>query len=433
MKRASIGCFVVAATLVFAGAATTYARNISGVSSLKLAKPLTQDVSAQSRGAAIARFKVDLWEWMKEEADVSVDTTNTIQRFHFFNFADSCLTHAKVDQTLSGHTVTTTIALPGEEASSTLEAYNNRCYSISLRFYTLMKKALEENAATDLYNLGINTIYYTMGRMGTPIGLPDESTPRSFLLEESRKIMQNFFNKFAVRSPEFIITGKPGTTLARQLTIQVVVDTAPLAGIALAGVLPGGKKLCAGTTDASGSISFSSFRIPFVAKGTALFLKPDFSVTVPGSAPFDAGDLGITVPEQTLLFNIIPATFSVSYRANSASAVVIPKDFSSDGYITKYLHDSCFLAPAPYGAGADLYFTIVNQVSSYAQDEQEQTVLKLESDIVIEDANRQQLAKKQGVVFEKGYENAVQIPMGLFFWEAASKSMKMLKEMVVGL
>ncbi len=367
---------------------------------------------------------------MKEEADVTVDTSNTIQRFHFFSFADSCLGKAKVDQSIVGHTATVTVNLSDDDARAALELYNNKCYSISLRFYTLMKRALEDNAATDLYNLGINTIYYTMGRMGTPIGLPDESTPRSFLLEESRKIMQNFFNKFSIRSPEVIITGKPGTALAAPLVVQAVSDTAPLSGVTIACMLPGGKKLCSGMTDASGSISFPAFRIPYVAKGSTLYLAPDFTVTVPGSAPFEASDLGITVPEQTLLFNIIPATFSISYQATAVNSISIPKDFSSDAFVSRFLRDSCYLTPSQPGGPVDLYITIISQVSSYAQDELEQTSLKLEDDVTIEDTHRQVLSKKQGVVFEKGYENAVQIPYGLFFWEAASRSMRMIKEMV---
>ena len=433
MRTRSGLCLVVCAVLTFMCTHAALARPVSGTSSLRLKKPLSNDLSDQVRSAAINSFKIDLWEWMKEEADVTVDTSNAIQRFHFFAFADSCLNKANVDRSMAGHDLTVTIAVPGEDVSAMLEAYNTRCYSISLRFYTLMKKALEDNATTDLYNLGIRTIFYTMGRMGTPIGVSDESTPRSFLLEESRKIMQNFFNKFSVRSQEYIISGKPSTVLASPLAVQAVVDSMPLAGITITGFLPGGKKLCSGITDPNGSVSFADFRIPFVSKGSMLYLRPDFGAVVNGAAPFDAGDLGVTLPEQTLLFNITPATFSISYKVNAVSKLDIPKDFASDAFISKFLRDSCFLAPAQPGGTVDLYFIIESQVSSYAHDELEQTVLKLEDDVAIEDAGHQQLTRKQAVAYEKGYENAVPIPMGLFFWEAASKSTRMIKQMVLGL
>ncbi|HMD69012.1 MAG TPA: hypothetical protein VKF42_09065 [Chitinivibrionales bacterium] len=430
MHRGTSGCVAVFAAVVLIAAAQSHSRPISGVYSLKLTKPLSQDAADQIRGAAMGSFKIDLWEWLREEADVTVDTTNAIQRSHFNAFADTCLSRAKIDQTRSGHTATITISLSGEDARPILEAYNNKCYSISLRFYTLMKKALEDNASTNLYNLGVNTIYYTMGRMGTPIGLPDESTPRSFLLEETRKILQNFFNKFAVRSEEYIITGKQGTTLAAPFTVQVMADTVPLPGITIACVLAGGKKLCSGTSDNRGSISFSNFRIPYVAKGATLMLKPDFAAAVLGAGQFDANDLGVTVPDQTILFNTIPATFAISYKPNAANAVTLTKEFSSDGYISRFLRDSCFMAPAQPGGRTDLYFTIQSQVSSYSQDELEQTVLKLENEVTIENQNHQALARKQAVVIEKGFENSIPIPMGLFFWEATAKSMRMVKDMV---
>jgi|WetSurMetagenome_2_1015567.scaffolds.fasta_scaffold00025_61 hypothetical protein len=433
MRREFLGFCTVLVTLALTGSAQTDFRAVSGIYSAKLTKPLTQDVAAQIRGAAMNGFKIDLWEWLREEADVAVDTTNAIQRFHFNAFADTCLFRAKIDQVRSGHTVTITISLPGEDVKAILEVYNNKCYSISLRFYTLMKKAMEDNAVTNLYNLGVNTIFYTMGRMGTPLGQTDESTPRSSLLEETRKILQNFFSKFAVHTGEYLITGKQGTTLAAPFVIRVMADTAPLAGITIACVISGGKKLCSGISDAHGTISFSNFKIPYVAKGAAMMLKPDFAATVLGAAPFDANDLGITVPEQTILFNVIPATFTINYQPVAANALTLPKEFASEGYIAKFLHDSCFLTQACNGCRTDLYFNIQSQVSSYSQDELEQTVMKLETAVTIEDQNHHALASKQAVVLEKGYENSIPIPMGLFFWEAATKSLRMLKEMVKGL
>ena len=76
---------------------------------------------------------------------------------------------------------------------------------------------------------------------------------------------------------------------------------------------------------------------------------------------------------------------------------------------------------------------MTNQVSSFARDESEDTLLRVENNIIIEDASRKALSQRQGVAFEKAYENSVQIPYGLFFWEAAGRSMKALKEMIRGL
>jgi hypothetical protein len=433
MQRKSLVRLALSAALVLSAAAPLWPRPVSGATTVTLKKPLTKDVSDQIRGAAITAFKIDLWEWMVEEADVSVDTANAIQRYHFNTFADTCLGRAKTEQTLAGRNITVSIAIPGEDVKALLEASNTKYYTISLRFYTLMKSALEEKAFPRMYNLGILAIYYTLGRMGSPIGVSDESTPRSFLLEDARSVMQVFFNKFALRTEEYIITGKPGTVLAAPIKVRAVIDTAPLPGITVLGVLPGGRKLCEGVTAPDGSVEFKDFRIPYVAKGSPLILKPDLSAGIPGVTQFDAHDLGINMPEQTLMFNIIPATYSLSYKANAVNIIKIPKDFGSDAYVNKFLRDSCFLAPAQPGGRTDLYITLTNQVSGYARDESEDTLLKCENDISIEDASRKSLSQRQGVAFEKAYENSIQIPYGLFFWEAAGRSMKSLKEMISGL
>jgi hypothetical protein len=433
MRLKSFVLFTLCAAFVLFAAPPGGMRPVSGTTTVKLKKPLTKDVSDQIRGAAITAFKVDLWEWMAEEADVSVDTANAIQRFHFNTFADSCLARAKTAQSLAGRDVTMSITVPGEDVKAMLEASNSKYHAISVRFYTLMKSALEDKAFSRMYNLGILAIYYTLGRMGSPIGISDESTPRSFLLQDARSVMQAYFNKFALRSEEYIITGKPGTVLAAPIRVRAVVDTAPLPGITIAGVLPGGRKLCEGVTGPDGSVEFREFKIPYVAKGSSLILKPDLSAGIPGVTPFDARDLGINLPDQTLMFNIIPATYSLSYKTNAVSVVKIPKDFASDAYVNKFLHDSCFLAPAVPGGKTDLYITMMNQVSSFARDETEDTLLKVENDITIEDASHKALSHQQGVAFEKAYESAIPVPYGLFFWEAAGRSMKALKEMIRGL
>jgi hypothetical protein len=269
--------------------------------------------------------------------------------------------------------------------------------------------------------------------MGTPIDMPDESTPRSFLLEDARKIMQNFFNKFVVRSQDVLISGKPGTTLATPLTVHMLIDTLPLKNVTLIGVLPNGKKVCGDKSGADGTVTFANFKIPFVAKGTMLYFRPDIASVVNDVAPFEAQDLGLTLPEQTLLFNVVPPTYSLTFRAQAANAIAVPKNFSSDAYINKFLKDSCFLVPATSGQQPDLFISITSQVSSYSHDETEQTVRKLEDDIEIQDASRQLLAKKQAVAFEKAYENSVPVPEGLFFWEATSKSLAMIKATINGL
>jgi hypothetical protein len=419
--------------LLLAGTGHADSRPVTGTVSMKLTKPATTDVLVRLRSSAFSNFKIDLWEWMKEVADVTVDTTNAIQRYHFFSFADTCFAKAKSATSRSGHEMAMTITLPGQDAQVLLEAYNTRCYGISLRYYTLMKKALEDKAVANLYNTGIQTIFYTMGRMGTPIDIPDESTPRSFLLEDARKIMQNFFNKFTVRAEDVVITGKPGTMLQKPLTMLVLIDTLPLSGLTLIGALPNSRKICSGKSGNDGTVAFANFKVPYVAKGTMLYFRPDVASTVSDGVLFEANDLGLTLPEQSLLFNVESPTYALTYKANAANDIVIPKNFSSDAYVKRFLKDSCYLLPVASGRQPDLIISITSQVSSYMHDETEQTVRKLENDVEVQDGNRKTLVKKQAVAFEKGYENSIPVPEGLFFWEAATKSLQMIKATINGL
>ncbi len=410
-----------------------FSRPVIGQATIKLTKPANQETVNQLRDNAYKSFKTDLWEWMKEEADVTVDTSNTIQRYHFQAFADSCFSRLESKPLRSGYDMSITFAIPGEDARALLEAYNTRCYGISLRYYTIMKTALENNAVNDLFNAGIQTIFYTMGRMGTPIDMPDESTPRSFLLEDSRKIMQNFFNKFTVRAQDVLINGKAGTMLANPLTVTVLIDTVPLTDITLIGTLPNGSTLCTSKSGSDGVVAFTKFKIPFVARGTMLYFKPDVSMMLPGVPRFEAHDLGLMLPEQTLVFNVVPPSYSLTYKVNSANSIPIPKDFASDAYVKKYLKDSCYLAPVAPAQQPDLYISITTQISSYSHDETEQTVRKVENDIEISDSEKKSLVKKQAVAFEKAYENATAVPEGLFFWEAAGKSLHMIKALISGM
>jgi len=403
------------------------AREISGRASLKLTKPATAETMDILKQKASRNFKIDLWEWMREEADVTVDTSNAIQRYHFFTFVDSCLSRAKNFSRLDDHTMIVSITMPGEDVRQLLQEYNTRCFSISLRFYTLMKKAVEDTAIGDLYAMGIQTIFYTMGRMGTPIGMSDESTPRSFLLQDARKIMQDFFNRFSVRTDEMLIAGQCGSMLGHPLKVKMLINNSPLTNVLLAGYLPGGKKICKGMADNGGTVSFDNFRIPFVAKGTMLYFRPDVAAPVAGVAPFEAIDLGLSLPEQALLFNTSPATYSLSYSATSANQIPVPKDFASDVFVKKFLKDSCYLVPAAATQQPNMYITINTQLSSYSNDETEQTTRKLDNEVIVADSTKRIIHQERKTAFEKVFENSIPIQEGLFFWEAAQKSMRMIK------
>jgi hypothetical protein len=301
---------------------------------------------------------------------------------------------------------------------------------LSLRTWTQLKKLLDGNVGGDVFQLGVQAIFFSMGRIEKTLDVPGAEEPGSFLVDDARRIMQDFIDKISIRSRSYVISGKPGAILDTPLVFEVVRENAPLADFDLIGAISPGKKLFSGKTASDGSLTIHQFKIPFVPKGVFLYVRPDFSAAVNFVCSFSASDLGLKFPEQTLLFNTASPLFEVNYKASAVSAVQIPKDFGEDVFLKKYLRDSCFLKPASGTEKPDLFFTVTTQVSCYSSDSTEETVYKVENAVTIADASRRTIAEKTALVLEKAYETNSNYSLPLFFWEATGKSFGMIKRML---
>ncbi|HEX7509701.1 MAG TPA: hypothetical protein VF335_00240 [Chitinivibrionales bacterium] len=422
-----IGLWTIFASLVFAFGAL--ARPISGTGMLHLNTPVNKEISDKTYDIASKNFIIDCIEWLKEESETTVDTANAVWRYHLSSFAGECLRSAKSESSFKGHEFSVTMNLSSEEASVTLKQYNRRCQSLSLQTWTQLKKLLENNTTDGVFQVGIQAIFYSMGRLEKTLDVPGAEEPGSFLVADARNIMQSFIDKITIRCPSVIITGKPGSLLEEPLQFQVFRDSTPIPDFDLLGTIPG-KKLFSDKTSSRGTLTVTRLKVPFVHRGTFLYVMPDFSAAVNYACSFTASDLGLKFPEQTLLFNTILPTFSVSAAATAASALQIPKDFGSNAYVAKYLCDSCFLKPAGAGEKADLNFKVSSQVVSYSSDSTELTTYKVENAVTITDAAGNALAEKTAVVLEKSYETNTNYSLPLFYWEAAGKSFAMIKAML---
>jgi hypothetical protein len=378
-------------------------------------------------------FKTDCVEWMKEQAGITIDTQNAIWKHHLSTFTEKCLKLAKQESSFSGRDWSITLTLSSEQADTALKEHNAQCHRLSLSTWTNLKKLLEKGASGEVLRLGIQSIFFSMGRMEKELDVPGIEEPGSFLVDDARAIMQDFINKIVIRPKEYIITGKSGTPMTTPIVLEVVRDTTHIANFDLVVNLGKGKNLFFGKTGPDGILTIPKFRIPCVAKGTLLYVSPDFGAAVNNVCSFTALDMGIKFPQQTLLLNVEPATFALHYNATAASNLSIPKDFAQDGFLKKYLQDSCFLKPAPSDGVADFYFSVTTQVSSYSNDSTELTHFKVENAVTIQDNSKTKLAEKTALVYEQAYETNTTIPFGLFFWEAAKKSSHMVKDMLDGL
>jgi hypothetical protein len=414
-------------------ASSAFCRPITGTTVVALTGSHVKDLREKALASASANFTTDCVEWMKEDIGITVDTQNAIWKYHLSSFARNCLQISKTETALSGRNWKVTISLSSDQAKAVLKEYNARCHRLSLTSWTNLKKQLEKSMNGEAFRLGIQAIFFSMGRMEKELDVPGIEEPGSFLVEDARKIMQNAIGKIVIRPADVIIQGKVGTILQKPIVLEAFFDTVRVPNFDIVLGLAHGKKIFFGKTDSTGSLSITKFRIPFVAKGTLLYTEPDFGAAVNNVCTFSARDMGIKFPEQTLLFNVEPATFCLRYSASAASALSIPRDFSDPDFLFRYLRDSCYFKPAPTAAGADYLFTIMTQVSSYSSDSTELTTFKAENSVTIIDASKNKLADKAGLVLERSYETNSAYPLGLFFWEAAKKSCHMVKDLLEGI
>ena len=429
MKKNKVGVFAMV-MVVGAVMSAAWGRSISGMGAVHLTAPVTKEYSDKAYDLASKNFITDCIEWLKEETGTTVDTANAVWNYHLSAFAAECLRIARQESSFREHNFGITITLSSEEAHATLKQYNAHCQALSLQTWTLLKKLLENNGNVNVFQLGIQAIFYSMGRLEKTLDVPGAEEPGSFLVQDARKIMQDFIDKIALRSPSFMISGKPGSEAEQPLVFNVSRDSTPLTDFAIFGWIPPGKKLFSGSTGPDGSLSVPHFKIPFVHKGTFLYVEPDFAAAVRNVCLFTASDLGLQFPAQTLLFNTVSPTFSVSYSVGAASDVKIPKDFGADVYVKKYLRDSCFLTPAENGEKPDLQFKIISQVSSSSSDSTEMTTYKVVNAVTITGSAGQTIAEKTGLVLEKSYETNTNYSLPLFYWEASGKSFAMVKAML---
>jgi hypothetical protein len=421
--------FFVLAVVVTDG----FSRPITGATVVHLNAPVTPAIREKALAIAAGYFKTDCVEWMKEESGIAVDTQNAIWNFHLSTFTENCFKLAKQETKFFGRDWTITVTLSSEQAEAALKEHNARCHRLSLSTWTNLKKMLEKDISGDVFRLGVQSIFFSMGRMEKELDVPGIEDPGSFLVADARAIMQDFTGKISVRPADYILTGKAGTPMTTPLVLKALRDTAPIPNFDLVGIVAPRKKLFFGKTGPDGILTVKQLMIPFVPKGTLLYVTPDFGAAVNNVCSFSALDMGIKFPEQTLLFNIEPATFALQYSATAVSALAVPKDFGQDAFLRKYLCDSCFLKPASNAGNADFYFTVTTQVSCYSNDSTEMTVFKAENAVTIRDSGKKNIMEKTAVVHERAYETNTPFPMGLFFWEAAKASSHMVKEMLNGL
>jgi len=407
---------------------------ITGSATITLSGPASKEINLQAETEARKQFRKELLDWISDDAELSIDTTNAIQRKSFSTFVDSCRSVAKSESAFKGKVLTLTYMLTSEQARAKLDEYNSVVDTRATEGWKRLQGAVAENDNKAIYTTGVSTLFYALAHLGPPVATP-ESEGRD-LADDIRQILQQLFNKMQVSSSGMILEGKTGLLIQNPPVITVLVDSVPFTDITFSGSLQNGAILFTSASDAKGQIAIGTMKVPFVPNGTLLEASPNFAPQLGITGFVNPSHFGLKLNNsqvQTFIFKVSKSIYTLDFKASSVSDITLPPDFANAQHIKKYLQDSCYLQEGT-GAGTDLSITITTQVSSYTYDATEEVGIKVTSQIIVNGLLlTPQRTNKQDFVFEKRYGRYLTPPYGLYFWEATGKLREAIKTTIAGL
>lgn len=413
----------------------THADILKGSASIQLSGPVTKAQSQEVRNIAKKRLKYETFVWLTETKGASIDTLNALHNFHLDNFLDTCLRFCSEENDFRGKMLTTNLIITYEKADSAIMVFNDATDNAARESWYLLKTALQENNYQRIYSEGIRALSFATAHIGPPLASPDD--PAKLLTDEIRLILQDFFDKMKVSSSNMILQGKTGQPVVEPPIITVFIDSTPLSNIAFTGLLQNGKPLFTERTDAEGKIAFANTKIPFVQNGTLFYVSPDPGRIINAPGFISAKQFGILLrksQDQNFIFKISRPLYSLDFKATSVSDITIPPDFANASYIKNYLRDTCYMQEKTGTTPSDLIISLHSQVFKYDYDETEETSLKVSCQITVKGLSIDPPRSKQEIIeYEKRYERNMDIPYGLFFWEANVKIREALKSTIENL
>ena len=226
-----------------------------------------------------------------------------------------------------------------------------------------------------------------------------------------------------------ILQGQAGYLVQNPPVITITLDSLPIAGLGFRGIQQNGIELFSAVSDDNGQVTFSDFKIPFVANGTLVYVKLNPGMIIDQNSFISTRHFGLkNSPEQTFIFKLSRPSFTLEYKATSVSKLTLPADFTSDVHIKKFLKDSCYMQEATGGQNPDLAIFVQSQVSSYTYDNTEEVELKASSQITVKGLKlNPPRTEQEQVTFVKRYEQKIKLPYGLFLWEANTKLRQAIK------
>jgi hypothetical protein len=425
--------------LVTAGFLTnTMGQNLTGSATLTLSAPATEEQKAAADQAATDSLRNALYLWVQENIGQTPNISNSVEKKLFNTFAKTCVRRAKSSVTFEGHDLIVEYAIEPGQIRAAIGAHNEIFDSLTLGYYTSMRENLKYNQLAKAFTLGVQALYNSKAHIGDPLKTPRDSA--NFLQFSIQSATQQLLNKISIQFSEPVLKGKPSEPIMNNITVKVLIDSTPLAGLPILCQLPNGLEVLTITTDSQGHGSLDKMKMPFVAYGTFLNARPNFGAIADAASGFvPASDLGLTLQEgqdQMLIFNIVKPVYTLNYQVSAVNKLNIPKDFQESTKFEQFLQDSLHMQPSAGGQAGDISINLQCQITSYASDETEQTKLKTEvhailrqlkpGGMVIDETkiiNEKEYAHSNDVQStvikkkKKGEEERDCIPTGDYFWE----------------
>lgn len=394
-----------------------YAQQITGSATVELSGPVSAEQMNNVKALAKNQFTKQVIKWLSRDSSFSYDSSNVIDSINLNSYLSNC----NGESSIAGKKLSFKYFITPESAESLFVKYNEGSRSKALDSWTKIQAALNDTNIGTVFTEGIKALAFA--KTQKPILIP--GTENVFLSDSVKSLLNGILSKLSISSSDVVIKGKTGQVSQNPPVISITYDNKPVQGIGLTGFLQDKRQCFSALSDSAGKISFSNFKIPFVSNGTLLVASLNPGLILGYSDFIGLNSFGLKTKnnlDQSFIFKTTRLTYTLKYSATSASKLTLPPDFSSDSHIQKFLKDSCFLEPATSAMPPDIDITISTQATSYTYDDSEETSLKFTTNVTVKgisfDPPR---TKSEGAVFEKRFENRVQIPYAIVYWEAAGK------------
>lgn len=417
--------------LIFTNSST--GQEIIGTASVSLKAPATSTLKAKYKKIAKDSLAQALSVWVNEFFDNCLDPNNNISKHFLDQFVNNCIKNAKVKSYIEGRELTVDYSIPNNVIDSIITSHNARNDGLALNFWKQLLAAQNQNQALQILRNGIKCLYFAKAHIGSPLIVPQVPTNTTFS-KHLLSIIQNMVDKTDISFNIPVISGKPPEVPYKEILATVVIDTIPFPQFVILATLPDGRKVTTLTTNDKGIASFKNLKTPFVNNGTFLHVSPNFAAFIDPTLNFSVKDFGLNIGEnldQDLIFNITKPAYKLKYNITAVNKVSIPASFSDEKYIHAFLTDSLPFVTTKGNANSDLVITINCQVSKYTFDKLEQTELKVESNIRLEELKPNGIKLEQTVFLNKKRFDAYQkIPTGLFFWQSSKALRNLIRNML---